>query len=192
MTWDSGPTDTQSALQDGINQVADTLASRYAVINDSHLQSSYTIIVSNINQLSDFGKLNSILRHTDAIDQFSIRDMNESGVVLHITSSASLTKINRALLTSHKLIPQTTPDEKTNTLTYSWNLTNKTMMPKKMTLNNTTPDPSTTQPTASKRTLPIAILPAIHSHSAHSPSPSPNAADTKHNITTQQRTIKLR
>jgi len=199
--WESVPSDLKTALQNGINQVADTLASRLAIINDSQLQSDYTIVVSNINNLEDFGKLTTLIKKISAIDQYTVEDMNQSGVVIKLVSSSPLASINQALLQSHLLTHQSMTDNADKTLAYSWNSSDPTQnhtekptlitninIPKANGNSNNPPASSNDRATAPQTNQKTAPSPSAHplnstATTATPPSQPATNSDNKQNPT---------
>jgi len=92
--WQVAAVDLETAVVDGIDQLADKLAQQYAHISSAQDDSDFLIYVTDVNNLADFVKVNKYLSALSSIKRAEVAQVkgNELVFKLDLRSSASALK----------------------------------------------------------------------------------------------------
>lgn len=108
--------DTLTALADN---VADTLAGRYATVMTNDVQTKLTLKVTGITQSDDFSQVMNYVKHLTAVTNVEVAEVKENEVILNVSLRGTQNSFIQAISIGQKLTPL--PSENKNMLVYQWN-----------------------------------------------------------------------
>jgi hypothetical protein len=121
-SWDFHVTGQNEAevLPQMVDQVANTLAGKYAVITTNNIQKNIGIRVVGISLQEDFAKLIRYLSQLPPVASVVIARITEDEIMLNVGLRSTETAFTEAVSLSQKLLPVET-DFNADPLTYKWN-----------------------------------------------------------------------
>lgn len=111
--WQNQGDSLANIAQDGLNTTADLLASRYAILNISGSESEVDIIVGDINDVADYGRVMKYLKKLTAVKEVDVREIKSNAIRFHIVLNGDIHALNQAMKLHPLLIPA---DQATHTL----------------------------------------------------------------------------
>ncbi len=118
--WAISGKDLPEVLSTVINNVADNLASRYAVVLSNNVQTELTLNVAGVKQAADLTQLMTNLQRLSPVAEVRLVRVSNEGVVLGVSLRGSKQAFIQAIALVKLLKPQTGVTADENTLNYLW------------------------------------------------------------------------
>ena len=121
-----GPINTKNSvdalLQRAINDMVNLMANQLAVADDKGLQTRITLDIRNVENLDDYAKVLSIVRHLTPVAGVAIKDMNHSDLLLRIKVAGGAQALSDALSQEPRLTALEPSDDSSQRadLFYRW------------------------------------------------------------------------
>jgi hypothetical protein len=102
------------------DNVADTLAGRYAAVMTNNVQTKLTLKITGITQSDDFMQVMNYVKHLTAVTDVEVVRVAESEVVLNVSLRGTQATFAQAVSIGQKLTPVPGNNNQTM-LVYQWN-----------------------------------------------------------------------
>ena len=104
LQWRSRAPDQETAIQEGIDYLADKLAERYAHLPSSGDENSTLIYISDVNNLSDYNKVSRYLASLSAIKKIFLSQVQMNAVIYQLDLRGSKNALKQAISLSNILV----------------------------------------------------------------------------------------
>jgi hypothetical protein len=102
-----------------VNNIANTLASHFAIVTTNTIQKELLLTVTGITRYTDYARLTHYLSHLTPVAEVDIKQITENNeVILKISLRSTQTAFAQALSISKKLTPSSSSNDM---MTYQWN-----------------------------------------------------------------------
>lgn len=147
LTWSNQGSNAIEMIKGAVNQMANLMANRLAVVPTNRAEQVVHIQVQGIEDLKDYAKVMTILRRLPPVAKVEVRDMSDAKLVLDVRTTGSEEELAAALgaNVNLELIPMSmdSSDEKVD-LAYRWLGSHSNHQPLETT--QATPQANVTQP----------------------------------------------
>lgn len=103
--WEAEGRDEKTVIAAGMTQVADRLASRWAVLQSLQVRQNVQIVITGIQDLSDYAKVEQHLKERIVTDQLEIIAADGDRLIVQLSCLGGVSGIRQALQDDEMLIP---------------------------------------------------------------------------------------
>lgn len=121
--WQVSGEDIKTVLQQGVDDVTDSLASQYAVQTSSNnSQSSVILQIEGLNRVADYARIMKYLNGLTAVKNIAITSLSHNGVVFTISLNGDVKALTREISLGRLLLSMqgTAQQTASQTLTYRY------------------------------------------------------------------------
>lgn len=108
-SWQINAVDLESAVAYGLDNIADKLAERYAHVSTSSDENAALIYISDVNNLSDYEKINDYLSSLSAIKNVELRQVQANELVYRLELRSNKKVLKQAISLGKVLLTQEDP-----------------------------------------------------------------------------------
>jgi len=108
-SWQINAVDLESAVAYGLDNIADKLAERYAHVSTSSDENATLIYISDVNNLSDYEKINDYLSSLSAIKNIELRQVQANELVYRLELRSNKKVLKQAISLGKVLLTQEDP-----------------------------------------------------------------------------------
>jgi len=108
-SWQINAVDLESAVVYGLDNIADKLAERYAHVSISSDENATLIYISDVNNLSDYEKINDYLSSLSAIKNIELRQVQANELVYRLELRSNKKVLKQAISLGKVLLTQEDP-----------------------------------------------------------------------------------
>lgn len=121
MTWTVSGATKEAAIENGINNITESLAARMAVMKSAGQSDQIEITVNGVKSINDYAALSKLLRDLDSVSQIEVTRVAPEQVSYNVQLTASLSTFVQNLAQSgHLQASETVTDLNNHSLNYQW------------------------------------------------------------------------
>jgi len=102
------------------DNIADTLAGRYALIITNAVQSNFTMKITGVVEADDFVQVMNYIKHLTPVSDVELQQITGSDMIVKVSLRGTQESFTQALVVGRKLTP-VPQDSKPSLLIYQWN-----------------------------------------------------------------------
>lgn len=124
LSWDIKGNDLKTILQDGVNNITNILAKRFAVTENNQPENVMTLTVTNLTNINDYAKTVHYLNNLAGVTNVEVQNVNASQANFHLTLNTNIDTLQRTIQLNSVLSPlqqNATADDKSMILVYRYN-----------------------------------------------------------------------
>ena len=113
-------------MQNGINNITNILAKRFAVTESNQSENTIIFTVTNLTNISDYAKTVHYLNNLAGVTNVEVQNVNASQANFHLTLNTNIETLQRTIQLNSILSPiqsDVPTDDQPTTLTYKYNHT---------------------------------------------------------------------
>lgn len=123
LAWQTSGAEAADNMVTIVNDLADSLASRYAVLTTPGESQSVSLVVSGVYSLRTYAKLNQYLQALPIVESVSVQKISNREMVFNLSLRGGLPGLRQVMSRGHHLLPGDTDAimaSDNNTLYYKW------------------------------------------------------------------------
>ncbi|MGD9153629.1 MAG: DUF2066 domain-containing protein [Gammaproteobacteria bacterium] len=126
LSWDIKGNDVKTIVQDGINNITNILAKRFAVTENNQPENTINFMVINLTNINDYAKTVRYLNNLAGVTNVEVQNVNASQANFHLTLNTNIDTLQRTIQLNSVLSPTQSdvpPSDQPTILTYKYNHT---------------------------------------------------------------------